>query len=142
MVRSDLRWTKFRDSDIEVLLPRSLQKLFLSMAPAREGMGQQTVHRHCVGAQGRRKACSCRLAALALLQVRFTAGPVLESVDEDATVRSIPQPRTGGMSQRCSRILNALEIDIAVSPKPAEEMAREERGRRRGQCRMVHGNSK
>ena len=73
----------------------------------------------------------------------FTAGPVIESVDdEDVTVRSIPQARTGGMSQRSLRICNALDIDLAVLPKPTEEMAREERGKaRRGQCTMVHGSS-
>ena len=72
-----------------------------------------------------------------------TAGPVIESVEEDATVRSIPQPRIRGMSQRCLRISNALEIDIAVSPKPAEEMASEQKGKgRRGQRKIIHGNSK
>ena len=94
--------------------------------------------------KGGRKAYSCRLAAPTLLQVGFTAGAVMESVDEDATVRSILQPRTGGMSQRRQRMSNALEIDIASSPKPAKEMARDkERGEgRRGQCRMFHGSSK
>ena len=64
----------------------------------------------------------------------FTAGPVVESVDEDVPVRSMPQARTGGMSQRSLRISNALDIDIAVLlPKPTEEMAREGRGKvRRG----------
>ena len=77
--------------------------------------------------KGGRQAYSCRLAALTLLQVGLTAGPVIESVDEDATVRSIPQPRTGGLSQRRHRMSNTLETDIASSPKPAKEMARDKR---------------
>ena len=57
----------------------------------------------------------------------------MESVDEDATVGSIPQPRTGGMSQRRQRMSDALEIDIASSPKPAKEMGREEEEGKEGE---------
>ena len=46
----------------------------------------------------------------------------MESVDEDDCKK---HPTTGGMGQRRQRMSDALEMDIASSPKPTKGMGRE-----------------